>query len=195
MSADAGTLGYGATAWYTVNESLTISAGYNAFSYSASDIDASDTKFQAKLKLSNVPIILNWHPFKGTFRIFGGGSFSDNKVDVTGIYEGGNIEIGDTVYSAAQVGNLIGHAKISDGFSGLVGIGWSKAPTTKGWGGYVDLGVLLSGSPKVSLEATGPIKNDPTFQAELAKEVKSVNDEVDAYKVYPVVRAGVMYRF
>jgi len=195
LSVDAGTLGYGATGWFTLSPAFTVSAGYNFFSYTASDIDGDSTTFTAKLKLSNVPIILNWHPFKGTFRVFGGLDLADNKIDITGQFAGTTIEIGDSTYTKAQVGDLIGNVKIAKGASGLVGIGWSKTTNKKGFGGFLDLGVVFSGSAKISLVATGPINSNPTFQADVAKEIKDVQDSADKYKIYPLMRFGLLYRF
>jgi hypothetical protein len=196
LSADAGTLGYGATVTYTFSPSLTFSAGYNAFSYSTSDVDVNGTgTYDAELKLSNVPVLLHWHPFQGVFNVFAGGSISSNKVDVVGQVKNGTYEIGDQIYTASQIGTLNGHVDISDGFTPIVGIGWSKTATKSGWGGYFQLGALFGKSPKATLSASGPIKDDPTFKAELAKEEKDLNDEIDSYKIYPLVRAGLMYRF
>ncbi|MDX2187834.1 MAG: hypothetical protein SFV32_12935 [Opitutaceae bacterium] len=195
VAGEAGTLGYGASVVYTINASLTASVGYNFFDYSASDIEVDDTTFDGDLELSNIPVLLHWHPFKGTFNVFGGGVIADNSVAVRGRLTNGTIEIGDVVYTAAQIGELHGRAKVAQDFSPMLGLGWSKSPLATGWGAYVQLGAMFGGSPNSSLSVTGPIKDDPGFKSELAKEQKSLDDELDDYNIFPIVRAGVIYRF
>jgi hypothetical protein len=50
-------------------------------------------------------------------------------------------------------------------------------------------------SPKVTLVSSGPVSTDANFQANLAREVKKVNDEIAFANVYPVLRVGLMYRY
>lgn len=195
LSAEAGTLGAGASAWYTLSDSFTLSAGYNGLGYDH-DLTTSDVDYAGKLKLSNIPVMLNWHPFKGTFRLAAGLVVGKNNVEVTGRPSGvATYRINGTTYTAAQVGSLKGIAKFADGTMPYVGLGWAKTPKRTGFAVLVDLGVLFTDSPKVTLASSGPISTDATFQANLAREVKRVNDEVAFANVYPVARFGLMYRF
>jgi hypothetical protein len=195
ISADGGTLGLGGSLWLTINESFTFAVGYNGFSYDQ-DVSTSDVNFDGQLRLSNVPVLLNWHPFKGTFRLAAGVVFSDNKVEVTGRPNANTtFTINGVNYTAAQVGSLTGTGKYENSTAPYAGLGWSKSPKGKGFGVFADLGVMFAGSPKVSLKASGPISSDPTFQANLARENKKANDEIAFANVYPVIRLGFMYRF
>jgi hypothetical protein len=77
-----------------------------------------------------------------------------------------------------------------------IGIGWGNALDEAGhWGLATDLGVAFTGSPDMDLSATGPIAADPTFQARLAEEEKDIQDELDIFKVYPVLSISLFYRF
>lgn len=195
ISADGGTLGLGGSLWLTLNESFTLAAGYNGFSYDQ-DVSTSDVNFDGKLRLSNVPVLLNWHPFKGTFRLAAGVVFSDNKVEVTGRPNANTtFTINGVNYTAQQVGSLTGTGKYENSTAPYAGLGWSKSPKSKGFGAFADFGVMFAGSPKVSLKASGPISSDPTFQANLARENQKANDEIAFANVYPVIRVGFLYRF
>jgi hypothetical protein len=195
LSVEGGTLGWGASGWYSFNNSFSGSVGYNGLDYSH-DVTTSDVDYSGDLKLQNVPVMLGWHPFKGTFRVVAGVVFGDNKGTLVARPKGNQTyTINHTTYTSAQVGNLLGTADLGDDVAPYAGIGWSKLPLKKGFGVFADLGVMFSGSPKVALNATGPIANDPTFKSNLAAEVNKVNDEIDLVKVYPVIRFGFMYRF
>ena len=195
ISVEAGSLGAGASAWFTFNNYFSASAGFNGLGYDR-DIDATDINYKGKLALSNVPVVLNLHPFKGTFRLFVGAVFGSNKVDLKGAPKAGtDYKLNGTTYTGAQIGSLSGTAKFAQGTSPMVGLGWSKAPKTKGFGMFADLGVMFTSSPKVSLSVSGPISTNDKFVADLANEVKRVNNDIEFAKYYPVIRAGLMYRF
>lgn len=199
LSADFGSLGYGATLWYTFGPRFTLSIGYNFLSYDYHDIDVdsggASNKFAPELSLKNLPIALNWHPFKGAFRLFGGAVIANNRLDIIGKPNNGTYVINGKIYTSAQIGTLFGEAKFPQGVRGLAGFGWSQSPVKGGWGYFLDAGVMLSGSPKVSLDITGPIKSDPQFASELRAAEQDANDDLASFKIYPVVRAGLMYRF
>jgi hypothetical protein len=195
VSLDAGTLGFGASIWHSFSETFSINGGYNWFDYSK-DVTTSDVNYNGKLQLSNFPLMLNWHPKGGTFRLVGGLVIADNKVDVVGQPAANSTyEINGSTYTAAQVGTLKGTGDFGNAVAPYLGLGWTTHRTSRGLGFFADLGLMFSGSPEVKLSASGPISTDATFQSNLAQEVRKLNDEVDEAKVYPVIRLGLMYRF
>jgi hypothetical protein len=195
MSIDAGTLGYGVSLWHSFNDAFSINGGYNWLNYNKS-FNTSDVDYRGKLKLSNFPLMVNWHPMKGTFRLVAGAIIGENKVDVAGNPAGNfTYEINGVTYTAAQVGNLNGTGKFGNSVAPYLGLGWTTHRRTKGFGFFSDIGVMFSGAPKVTLRASGPISSDATFQSNLAQEVQKLNDEIDVVKVFPVMRLGLMYRF
>ena len=55
---------------------------------------------------------------------------------------------------------------------------------------------MYTGSPGVSLSTTGgTLSNDPTFKTQLANEQTNLESDVDIYKYYPVLQAGMTFRF
>lgn len=195
LSVDCGTLGAGASAWVSAGKYFTFNAGYNWLNIRPS-VSTTDIDYSGKLDMKNIPVMANWHPFKGTFRIFSGAVFADSKIKMTArANNDSSYSINGHRYTTSQIGVLAGEAKFENDIAPIVGLGWSKSPKKKGLGAYLDLGVAFSGSAKVNLSASGPISSDPTFQADLAREVKKVNDEIEFVKFYPIIRAGIMYRF
>ena len=79
------------------------------------------------------------------------------------------------------------------------------APTvTLGWGGKLakgftvgfEAGVMLQGSPELSLQASGgTLSNDPAFLAELEEERAQAEDDAEDFKFWPVLQLHFIYRF
>ncbi len=195
LAAEGGTTGIGPAIWITASPALSLSAGYGALdideTYSTDGVD-----YDGSAELSNPYALLRWHPFKGNFNIAAGAVFTDNQVAVVGRPGAGStFEIGGVEFDADQVGSLQGDVEWSNSTAPYLGIGWAKKPGENGWGAYLDIGVMDSGSAQAMLTADGPLAADPTFQARLRQEEQEVNDELDEFDLYPVIKLGLMYRF
>ena len=195
IGAEFGTAGIGPAAIFTASEHFTATVGYTWFNYTY-NTSSSDTDYNGKLKLSNLQAIANWHPFAGTFHLSAGFFISDNKVDVTAKAKSGTTyDIGGTTYTADQVGSVSGNVKLAKNAVPYIGLGWAKKPLKGGLGFFADIGVVFSSTPQTKLIATGPIASDTTFQANLQKEENNINHDLKPLRYYPVVQAGLMYRF
>lgn len=195
LSVDAGTTGIGGSLWITAAPSVTISLGYAAVNINH-DYSTDEADYSGKARLGNGHALLNWHPFKGSFHLSGGAIFANNKVDAVGTPRAGaTYDFNGVTYPAALVGNLTAHGELAHGTTPYVGLGWAMSPQRRGFGLFATLGVMFSGSAKVTLAADGPLSSDPIFQQNLAQEQRDLQDELDKYKVFPVVRIGAMYRF
>jgi hypothetical protein len=96
------------------------------------------------------------------------------------------------------------HGKIDyPSLAPYVGLGWGTAPSAgPGFGAAVDLGVAFLGRPRVTLTPEPPPGsplNSPAAMAllapELAREEARVEQKIDGYRTYPVLSAGISYRF
>lgn len=55
---------------------------------------------------------------------------------------------------------------------------------------------MFQGSPRVSdLRSTGTLANDPLFRAELERERQEIEDDIDQFKIYPVIQLSLSYLF
>jgi len=197
LGAQAGTLGWGLKLDYTPSPKFAFELGYTFMDYDDEfEDDEGDTTYTGELDFSNIQALVRWHPWGGAFHLSAGAISADNAIDLIGQPSPGAVyEIGDETYTAAQVGQLLGHVEVADSIAPYVGLGWTKSSQTTGFGGFLNLGVMFSGSAQVDLDATGPIRNDPTFQENLRAEEESVQSDLDDFEIYPVVQAGLIWRF
>ena len=77
------------------------------------------------------------------------------------------------------------------------GFGFDTTFTGSGhWGFHILAGAAVFGSGDVTLDAVGgTLSNDPVLQAELAREIQEIEDEIEDYELWPVVQVGLSYRF
>lgn len=195
LGVEAGTTGLGASTWFSASDQLSFNLGFGALDRD-DDYTTDGVDYSGNVNLSNGFAILQWHPGGGPFHLSAGAVLADNQVSVVGQpQDGTTYEIGGVSYPATQVGSILGDVDWENALAPYIGLGWAKAPRKEGWGLFLNVGVMQSGSAQASLDATGLIANDPTFQANLRAEEQSVNDELDEFDLFPVARIGLMYRF
>lgn len=179
---------------YSFNDYVSVRGNFNTFTYGI-DEDYDDVEYDADLDFSNFGAFLDVHPFNNSFMITGGAYFGDKKIEGTGRPTQA-VQIGDTVFTPAQIGTLSLDAEADD-TAPFIGIGWDNTfRTTGNWGFKIIGGAMFSGEPDVELKSNGGVfSNDPTFQAELEQEEQNIREDIEDFKVYPVVQIGVTYRF
>lgn len=199
VTGSVGTTGVGAHATFpiTPNVNARLGLGYLGYNYKGS---TRDLEYDLDLKTNTYDALLDWYPDKDSaFRITGGVAYNGNKIDVRARPNtSGAYAIQGNLYNAATVGNVTGKVDFNK-FAPYLGIGWGRnRKEEKGWSFSTDLGVLFQGSPKTSLAATGctapaPVCNQ--FASDVARENAALADEVSKFKVYPVLRIGLSYKF
>ncbi|MFH1578011.1 MAG: hypothetical protein ABIC18_02950 [Candidatus Omnitrophota bacterium] len=193
IGVKAGTLGLGIEAIARIKPRINARIGINAceFDYTGTE---SDIKYDFDLELFSLSALLDWHPFDTAFRISAGGLYNQNSLKMTAKTTV-SYQIGNTTYTAAEVGTLTGEMDIDD-IAPYVGIGWGNAVgKNKQWSFSFDLGVIYQDSPKVKLNTTGSLSNNAVFQAELDREKQTLEDKLEDYQFYPVISMGVCYSF
>lgn len=196
VAVTGGTLGIGPEVGYRISNNFGVRANATFFGISH-DAESDGIEYQGDLDLQSYGAMIDLYPFGGNFRLSAGARINNNKVDLVGQAADGDdtIEIGDEEYDASDVGVVNGRVETDD-----------LAPTlTLGWGGGltpglkfgIDAGVMFQGSPKVTqLSTTG---TDPDIQdevnASLAEERVEIEDDIDDFKLYPVLQLSIGYRF
>ena len=193
------TLGAGLEVERSFTESIGVRIGVNYFPYDHTDT-LDDIEYNVDLKLMSLSALLDWHPFKGSFRISGGVLYNGNEIEADA-KPSVSYMIGDTTYTASDVGTLKGKIDFND-IAPYLGLGWDTSfGKDNGFGFLFELGAIYQGSPDVELSADGTIASNPShplyqqFQSNLAKEEENMQSDVDDYKFYPVVSLGLSYRF
>ncbi len=194
LGVKASTLGAGVEYERLFNDNLGMRLGLNYFQFD-SDLSVGDINYDSSVNLQSASAIMDWYPFTDAFRLSGGFMYNGNDADITAT-PNTPVIIGDTVYTPQMVGTLTSSVTFNT-VAPYAGVGWSSGrETNEGLIVAFDIGVLFQGPPNIeNYQATGPIADDPSFQADVDKEVAKLEDDLDSYKYYPVVALTLTYRF
>ncbi len=193
VDVKAGTLGLGVEGEYALNSYLGARLGVNYFKYNYDDT-TDEINYDLTLNLRTFSALVDVHPFEGSFRLTAGAYYNGNKLDATAT-SATTYTVGDHEYSSAELGTMTGEIDFRK-ISPYLGLGWDTSfGKDHGFGFYCDLGALFQGSPDATLTATGTMANDPTFKSDLAIEKAKLQDDLDSFKIYPVISLGMAYRF
>ena len=188
LGVKAGTLGFGVEGTFGLSESVNLRAGVNSYSVTG-DETASDIRYDGKLELRTLALLLDWHPFAGTFRLTAGLMKNDNALRLTATPTASQT-IGGTSYTPADIGTLSGDVTFKS-TAPYAGIGWGNAARRGRFGGVFEIGAMFQGKPKVSLRASGGLVS----QADLNAEAQEAQTDLDDFKIYPVISLGLSFRF
>jgi hypothetical protein len=192
VDAKIGTLGIGADLSRSiVPRILNLRIGASYFSYSV-DFSEEGIEYGGKLRLGAVPVALDVFPFKNWFRLGGGVVINLNEVKAT-TSSTGTVTIGDNSYDAQTIGPLEGKIKFNRA-APYFGLGFNNPIKKRGHhlGFFADLGILYHGTPTFALT---PSRSIPGLQADIDKEIQSVNDNIKDFKIFPVIQFGLSYHF
>lgn len=185
----AGTLGVGIEGTFALGGGLNLRAGVNNYTYGYSD-SASDINYDIDLELESYALLLDWHPFFGTFKLTAGLLSNKNHVAMRATPTG-TVNIGGTPYPPATVGTLRGEIDFKK-TAPYAGLGWGNAAgKTRGFGFSAELGVLFQGAPDVTLTSNNPA----VPQSDLDAEARDIENDLDDLKAYPVISLGFSYQF
>jgi hypothetical protein len=182
----AGTTGLGADFGWDVAPTLGGRIGLSGMNFNT-DVETSQANYDAKVKLANLNLFLDWSPL-GPFRITAGFIANNNKIDLNGTPTSGS--------SLIPPGSSIsGTVKPDKDFAPYLGIGYGNV-WTAGVNFYVDLGVMFQGSPQVSLSCQpAGSAQCAAAQSQIAAEQQRVQDELNKFKYYPVLNLGITIGF
>lgn len=192
ITAKAGTLGLGADLTVgLVASRLNARAGINGFTY-AREFEMEDADVEAELDWMTIPILLDWHPAGGGFRISSGPVINNNEISLSAD-PNVPIELEDKEYDIAGLDGAIAF----DDASFYFGIGYGNAAASEGrWHFACDFGVMYHGEPDATASATA---QNAAVQTELnnalAEEVEQFEEDARAFQFYPVVSMGVSFAF
>lgn len=187
-----GTNGLGAEVGYRFNSRLGLRANLNSYNYDKS-LDTTDFDIDGKARLKSFGALVDLYPFGGSFHLSAGMRSNKNHFGGVALPTNDAIELGDSVYTAAQVGTLTGDVKFK-----------KTVPTaTLGWAGKfktglhfdIELGVVAQGSAQLAATSNGTLASNPAFQTDLDAKLAEWEDDAKDYKLWPVIQLGLSYRF
>lgn len=216
VSAEIGTLGYGANIAWGLNETTELTAGWNGFSDDGTkDLDASDSwinwgkalgdgygNFKGDMKydadFSNPYLGVNLRPWANNFTIGTGILVPDNKLEArltTDNADGADIKINGTKYTVAnaeQGGFVEAKVENRNKLAPYLTVGY-RPNINQNWGVFGELGAAYMGK----MDATVNANNVVGENGEDAGDFKTAaeNDIQKDNVWYPIVKAGLTYRF
>jgi hypothetical protein len=203
LSVDIGTTGLGAHVSVPVRPDLNARFGINYLEYSY-DTSTTSVRYDSKAKLRTADALLDYFPAGNGFRLTGGVIYNGNRIDAVGRPSAaGTYTINGNTYTAASAGTLNGTIDFRK-FAPYLGVGFGNAVAAQAaqnagrWSFSADLGVMFQGSPSTSLSSSGcvaPAAACAALASDLGAEQRALNDKVNDYRYFPVVRIGANYRF
>ena len=197
VTARVSTLGLGLDVSKSFSSQFDARLGFNFGSLKSTRTDSGIT-YDANLNLSSFQLMGDYYPFGGGFRVTGGLLSQSNRFAVTSKPDGsGNYNIDGNQIPVDQVGTLTGEFKYANSIAPYLGIGFGR-PSTEGFGFNADLGVMFTGSPKVTLNPSQEVA-DPAIRAQVRtainNQARTTENELKGFNVYPVLSIGVSYGF
>ena len=191
-SVQVGTLGIGAQVATPLASRINFRGGIDIQPVSF-EVIADDVELDVELPAATVTAVVDLYPNESGFRLSAGVLYFGGSLGLEGAPEE-DVELGNNVYTRAQVGTIRGSLGTSR-LAPYLGLGWGNAVGT-GFGFALDVGVAYHGTPEFSLEATGPVSSDPQFRRDLDAEAESANEDIPGVaSVYPVLKLGFSYGF
>jgi hypothetical protein len=194
---------------------LNVRGGAGFFSYTYNGT-VSNEPISAKLDLNNAKVMLDWFPFKGSFRLSAGTTvYNDTGLNGTVTVAGGStLKIGNDYYLSDQASPLTGNLGL--------GLGGKAVPRfTLGWGNMVaknhrirfetEFGVEIIGTPTVSWSYGGmacPVSSSSStscnedvgyesvnsisgVSTDISTQIASLQSDVNSVKILPVLQFGL----
>lgn len=184
----AGTLGFGLDLTGRVNDWFSLRGTYSQYDYKKT-FEESGNDYDGTLKLGAYGVLADFFPAKGNFRISIGYFKNRNEIDLFSTPTA-PVEIGNTIYPAAAVGTLTGDV-VFNTYAPYFGIGYGSAARPGARVRFVfDIGVMSQGAGDASLSSSTGLVSP----ADLAIEEADIENEIDSYKLWPVIAFGISFR-
>lgn len=195
-----GTLGIGPEVGYRLNETFGVRASASFLGVSH-EIDSDDVTYDGSFDLESYGAMVDLYPFGGGFRVSGGFRINNNRASADAEPTGGTFTFNGVDYDTTTlVTSARTRARVDD-FAPALTIGYAGG-NRSGFVFGVEAGALFQGSAKIDpITITGTCATAPatlgcgTIAADLEAERRDVQDDVDDYKVYPILQLTLGYRF
>ena len=147
--------------------------------------------YDAKLKFNRTALLADWFPLAGNFRLTGGITSNQYKLDLLATGAGGSLTIGNTTYNTTAADQFRVQVKFPSS-TPYVGFGWGHS-SGSGLRFSMDVGAKL-GKATVSYALSGPLAQQAT-QADIDAELAELRDGVGKIRAVPQLTIGLGYSF
>ena len=205
-----GTQGLGMDVGYSFNKYLKLRVRGTMLSFDHNDT-WNDMEMKARFKSKSCGLILDVHPFGGSFRLSAGLNAAPLRVEADGNLDSdlprGSYYLGGYEVRATDVGSIRGRYKW-DTMQPYFGFGWSCSSKSKhAWFFTADIGVNVIGKGKLSVGYSGDVQyrsmgsgdwkpmDSSTLENIIRDEGDAFFEIADKIVIYPVIHLGVGCRF
>lgn len=212
VSAEVGTLGYGANLAWGLNDKTEIQAGWaggDVADLFGGDFDANDVNYEVDTDFSNPYLGVQLRPAANWFTMGAGIIVPDNDIDVKANAEGsgyysidgnkyyaGNASLDEITaddFGGQNVGNLEGSLEHRNKLAPYATIGF-RPNITNNFGVFGELGAAYLGKVDATVDYTGEGGNAVAAQNAARKAEKDLEDK-NWLEWMPIVKLGATYRF
>ena len=210
VSAEVGTLGYGANVAWSMNEKTELQAGWaggDVADLFGGDFDADDVNYDVDSDFSNPYLGVQYRPAANWFTMGAGIIIPDNDFDVRANPEGaddGYFELNNIQYNATQTGTLEGTIEHRNKLAPYATIGF-RPNITNNFGVFGEIGAAYMGKTNATVRAVDETSvvnftdRDGTPSTTTAGEVANIAEQEledkDWLEWFPIVKVGATYRF
>ncbi len=184
MGPNISNLGLGAELGYRFNDHFGLRLVGNYYADELS-LETARSEYDADLTMLSAGAVMDIYPFGRSFRLTGGLRFNGNKAD---------LDVRPTGGTGGQEVSLDGYVKFRK-YAPYAGMGFQGTFAEGRLAMAADFGVFFQGVPDVHLEGRGPMASHPRFQAEVDREIESIENDLAIVAYYPVIRFSMTYRF
>jgi hypothetical protein len=190
VGVKVGTYGFGADFGVSVNDVVSFRVSLQRADLSLTET-YDEVEYDGDFTFGGEGVMADIYPFKGQFHITAGLFSNRNRADLSGTVTE-PVEIGDNIYTPAEVGTLSGTIEF-DSTAPYAGVGWGNTSRGDNRVRFVfDVGLLFQGSGRIDdlTSSTGLVSDE-----DLATEVATIEDDIKDYDFWPVLNFGIAFRF
>jgi len=187
-----GALGLGAEYTYELTDRIALRGALYG-SELGFDAEESGIEYEADIIWDSLSAGVDFHPLKSALRLSVGFLKNDNALELVS-RPTGNVTVGDTTYTPAQVGTLTGSMHFDDTAT-FAGVGWDWSRDARVFGMSLDLGIVDQGAPVVTLQGNGTLLGNPAFEQDINAEEAELADAASDLDMVPFMTIGFQFRF
>ena len=204
VSAEVGTLGYGANIAWAANDTVEIQAGWAGGDIAEAindNFDANGVNYQVETDFSNPYLGVQMRPAANWFTVGAGIIVPDNDITVrANDYDQGVYRVNGKEYAQKDVGVLEGTLEHRNKLAPYLTVGF-RPNLHNNWGVFGEVGAAYLGKTNATINAeeTGLVRStDGTTtisKRELANQAERDIEGEDYARWFPIAKVGVTYRF
>lgn len=206
VSAEIGTLGYGANIGWSLNDKVELQAGWAGGDVSdiKDNFDVNDIEYDiTDSDFSNPYLGVQIRPAANWFTMGAGIIVPDNDFNVRANAKGPNFRINNVDYNSAETGTLEGTMEHRNKLAPYATIGF-RPNITNNFGLFGEIGAAYMGKTDATVTSSNPngnvtattVNGTTTVKgSDVAKAAEKELEDKDWLEWMPIVKVGATYRF